>query len=488
MISAKKCGSVPAVARSAKIICTLGPSLNDENSLDQLVEAGMDAARLNLSFGEIDEHLRRLTLLRKVAERRGKNVAVIADIPGPKLRLGRIEDNRCVLQDEAVVSLVSGDDSKSGTSESLIVEEDFFQCELIRGDKILLSEGLVELEVEEASDNVIKVRVISGGEVVQRTGIHVPGQNLKDGPISEDDAPYLKFAVDNHVDYIALTYVRDGSDLLYARDKLESMGANIPIIAKIERPEAFARLDGILERADAVMMRRGDLGANIELSQVPSVQKEVIRLANAHGVPVIIATQMLGSMTQAPRPTRAEASDVSNAIMDGADGVLLSAETAIGKFPHNAFDMMAKIITETEEEMRSLGTGPSEFKAPEGFPDTAAAMACHAADQCGASLIACFTASGKTAGLVAKYRPKAPVIAFCNSKKTQRFLALRWGVQTMTLDPVHDAEKMVRLVDEQIIHKNQVKTGDPIVVVYGAPIGEMGHTNAVRLHTVGSPY
>ena len=488
MISAKKCGSVPAVARSAKIICTLGPSLNDEESLDRLVEAGMDAARLNLSFGQIDDHLRRLTLLRKVAERRGKNVAVIADIPGPKLRLGRIEDNRCVLEDEAIVNLKSGSDSDTGTNDVLIVEEDVFQCELIRGDKILLSEGLVELEVESISQETITARVLSGGEVVQRTGIHVPGQNLKDGPISDDDAPFLKFAVDNHVDYIALTYVRDGSDLLQARDKLESMGAHIPLIAKIERPEAFARLDGILERSDAVMMRRGDLGANIELSKVPSVQKEVIRLANAHGVPVIIATQMLGSMTQAPRPTRAEASDVSNAIMDGADGVLLSAETAIGEFPHHAFDMMAKIITETEEEMRASGTRPTEFSVPDGFADTAAAMACHAAQQCNASIIACFTASGKTAGLVAKYRPKAPVVAFCNSKKTQRFLALRWGVQTKTLDPVHDAEKMVRLVDEQILQNNQVKTGDPIVVVYGAPIGEMGHTNAVRLHTVGSPY
>ena len=486
MILGEICGSVRDVSRRAKIICTLGPSVEDETSLAALIDAGMDAARLNLSFGKLEEHVARLTLLRKIAEEKGKNVAIIADIPGPKLRLGKIENNRCTLVSESTVELVA--DGEYGNANRLLIDSDFFHSEMIRGDKILLSEGLVELEIIRVEDAVAHARVLSGGDVVQQTGVHVPGQALRDGPITEDDDIYLDFAVKNDVDYLALTYVRDGADVLQARDKLESKGKSIPLIAKIERPEAFARLDGILERADAVMMRRGDLGANIELSRVPTVQKEVIRLANAHGVPVIIATQMLGSMIQSPRPTRAEASDVSNAIIDGADGVMLSAETAIGEYATAALDMMHKIICETEDEMYAADLEPSNLSIPNGFADTTAAMACQAAHQCDASLIACFTASGKTAGLVAKYRPRAPIIAFCQAPQTQRYLALRWGIQSMTLDPVDSAEKMVRLVDEKLLKSKTVKAGDAIVVVYGAPIGEMGHTNAVRLHTVGSPY
>lgn len=468
-------------------MCTLGPSTDSNAVLDGLIAQGMDGARVNLSFGDPEESLERIRQVRGAADRAGRNVAIIADLPGRKVRIGRLKDHHTRL-DAGEQVILRMDDPGTGDATSLPIEGSRFCQYITQGDAILLSGGLVELRVTDIQASEIRAEVICGGEVVERTGVHTPGLPLKDGPLTEADLQFLKLAIDADVDYVALTYVRDSEDIVFVKEKLADLGKRLPVIAKIERSEAFARLDGILRRADAVMVRRGDLGAEIEMTRIPLVQKEILRLANHRGVPVIIATQMLGSMIAAPGPTRAEASDVSNAILDGADCVLLSAETAIGKYPEEATRMMARIIIETE---RSGGRSPgprvvtpeSEFSR---FPDTTASIACRAASECDAKLIACFTESGRSARLVAKYRPHVPIVAFSESLRTRRLLALNWGVASLELDAVEESEMMVKKVDARLLQEGLVRKGDRVVIVFGAPVGEMGHTNSVRLHEVGS--
>lgn len=479
----------PRAARKAKIICTLGPASDQPGVLEKLIENGMDAARLNLSFGEPAEHLRRVERLREIAKkRRSRPVAIIADIPGRKIRLGRLTDRKVVLEPNTKVRFFT-DDGRLGDAKELPVGAALFHENLSRGDKILLNDGLVELVVEQIEESAFTAEVIYGGEVSERTGVHTPGLTLKGGPLNPSDIEHLKMAIEHDLDYIALTYIGDASDILMVREKLIDLGRDMPLIAKIERSEAFARLDGILRRSDAVMIRRGDLGAEIEMTRIPLVQKDILRLATSRGVPVIIATQMLGSMISSPTPTRAEASDVSNAIADGADGVLLSAETATGKYPVEAVAMMGRIITETEKSrpppsniVRATNT---KLEASVPFDDATASIACQAAMQCDARFIVCFTESGQTAKLVAKYRPEVPIIAFCTKDRTRRVLALMWGLRTDELDPSKDMERMVESVEERLLHTGLVRHGDRLVIAFGAPVGEKGHTNSVRLHEVG---
>lgn len=470
--------------RRAKMVCTLGPASQDEGVIAALLDAGMDACRLNLSFGPPEDYESIIAKVRKVAGAKGRSVAIIADLPGRKIRVGQLEGGQVDLLTGSVVTFQI-DRGQIGHPTLLPVDPAFFHENLIRGDQILLSDGLVELEVTATRAEEAEARVLFGGVVTQSTGVHVPGMSVRGGLITDEDLPYLKMAAAQRVDYLALTYVTDGADILQARERLADMGANIPIIAKIERSEAFSRLDGILMRADAIMVRRGDLGAQIEVTRVPLVQKEILRLAGLRGVPVIIATQMLGSMLNAPTPTRAEASDVSNAVVDGADGLLLSAETAVGKFPVESAQMMDRIIEETEKER--FEAAPKQwteaFDAP--FADTTARIACQAAQQTGARLIACFTESGRTARLVAKYRPDVPVVAFCRNEDTRRRLQVVWGVDTCQLTHAGNVEHMLHTVEELLMSRGQVRRGDRVVVVFGAPVGEKGKTNSVRLHEVG---
>ena len=470
--------------RRAKIICTLGPSTDPEGVLESLVAKGMDAARLNLSFGHIEEHVARIRRIRSLASERRRPVAVIVDLPGRKIRLGQVEGQRLQVDTGQMLSLVP-DEGQVGREDALPVGRELFHDNMARGDRIQLADGLVELVVRRFDKRWVEAEALSGGAVGAQTAVHYPGLPLSGPPITPADETFLKMAVQEEVDFIALTYVSDAQDILYVRERLAEMGASIPIIAKIERSDAFARLDGILNRADAVMIRRGDLGAEIEVTRVPLVQKKIMRLANQQGVPVIIATQMLGSMTKSPVPTRAEASDVANAVVDGADGVLLSAETAIGQYPEAAVGMMSRIISETEHD-RVDGPHPHAPLAdyPSPFADVTASIASDAADRTGARLIACFTASGRTAKLVAKYRPQAPVIAFCADERTRRQLAIHWGIRSDQLEPPSNVESMVKRVQERLVERDLVRKGDRLVIVFGAPVGEKGHTNSVRLHEV----
>lgn len=445
----------------------------------------MDACRLNLGFGTIEGHERTIEHVRRIARELSRPVAIILDIPGRKLRVGTLDGGRLFLATGDTVKIVAERDAPAPPG-TLPVDPAFFHDSMIRGDAVLLADGIVELEIAgRVEDLSVDAKVVYGGEVAQDTGVHVPGMRLSGGPFRPEDDAFLEMAVRNDVDYVAVTYVTDAGDILVAREKIEALGGNLPIIAKIERSEAFSRLDGILRRADAIMVRRGDLGAQIEMTRVPLVQKEILRLAGQRGVPVIIATQMLGSMLAAPTPTRAEASDVANAVVDGADGMLLSAETAVGQYPVEATQMMDRIILETEKERFETGNKnrTDSFDAP--FADTTARIACEAAQQTGARAIACFTESGRTARLVAKYRPEVPVIAFCRTDQTPRRLSVVWGVETSRLAHVSQVETMVAMVEERLLEQGRVQRGDRIVIVFGAPVGQMGKTNSVRLHEVG---
>lgn len=472
-----------AGGRRAKIICTLGPAVDDDAKLEALMRQGMDAARLNLSFGTPEEHIRRIEQVRRLCARSGRRpVAIIADLPGRKARLGRLVDGALRVATGDVVRFVR-DNGQVGDARAVPAPHTFFHDNLTRGETVLLCDGVIELSVKSVRRDEVEAEVLFGGLVGERTGLHSQGMPLDGGPITKEDRPLLQMAVDQGVDYIALSWVCDDTDILEVQEQLSELGQSIPVIAKIERPEAFARLDGILRRADAVMIRRGDLGAQIEVTRVPLVQKEIMRLANRAGVPVIIATQMLGSMIRAPRPTRAEASDVSNAIVDGADGVLLSAETAVGQYPAESVEMMGRIIRETERE-RVDRPAPRTGESAASFADTTAGIAVEAAARTHARLIACFTESGRTANLVSKYRPEAPILAFCHRPHTRRRLAVTWGVRSDDLEVSPDIEEMVDQVEARLLDRGLVEPGDRLVLIFGAPAGTAGRTNTVRLHRI----
>jgi pyruvate kinase len=472
-------------SRQAKIICTLGPSTDQEGTVERLMRHGMDAARLNLSFGTPEEHVRRIQQVRRLTGANTRPVAIIADLPGRKIRLGHLDPTRVELETGDTVRFVL-DEGQVGDARGLPVPASFFHDNMVRGDPILLSDGVVELVITEIEPDSVEAEVVYGGPIAEKTGIHLQGLPLTGSPLTDADQPLLEMAVEQEVDYVAVSWIGDDRDILTVRERLHELGRDIPIIAKIERPEAFARLDGILRRADAVMIRRGDLGAQIEVTRVPLVQKEIMRLANRAGVPVIIATQMLGSMIAAPRPTRAEASDVSNAIADGADGVLLSSETAIGSYPIEAADMMARIVLETEREgVSRLPPGLREAHQHPTFADTTASIAVEAAERVQARVIVCFTESGRTARLVSKYRPRVPVLAFCSQVTTRRRLALPWGIRTDTLTGFTDVEALAAQVEQRLVESRIATTGDRLVLVFGSPLGTAGRTNTVRLHRVG---
>lgn len=470
--------------RCAKIICTLGPSTNSDEVVDRLLQAGMDAARINLGLGTPGDHVARIRRLCTQQGSKRRPVAIIADLPGRRIRIGRLEGGRAQLEVGDLVTFAR-DRGELGNGARLPVDDGLFHDNMARGDQVLLSDGLVELVITKMGNAELEAEVIAGGAVMERTGVHAPGMPLQGGPLTQADLPLLKMAVEQRVDYLALTYITDASEILAVREQLEKLGASIPLIVKIERLEAFARLDGILKRSDAIMIRRGDLGAQIEVTRVPLVQKEILRLAQSAGVPVIIATQMLGSMISSPTPTRAEASDVSNAIADGADGVLLSSETAIGKYPVESVSMMARIISETERERIHPPPKPRAETFPSPFADTTASIAVQAAEHTRAKLIACFTESGRTARLVSKYRPSVPIIAFCSNDETRQRLAVHWGVRSDKLEISRDVETTVKNVEERLLSRGLVRHGDRLVIVFGAPVGEKGHTNSVRLHEVG---
>jgi len=475
--------------RRAKIVATLGPASSDPQTIESLFEHGVDVARLNFSHGRLEDHADVLDHIRAASHKIEKVVAVLQDLQGPKIRTGSLRAGREGVPLAAGTEIVVTTEGNVPGDEHLVSTTYSYLAEDVRpGDRMLVDDGLIELRVL-ASDGVrARCEVIEGGVLKEHKGINLPGVVLRAEAMSEKDKRDVAFGLAHGIDYVGLSFVRSARDVVQCRAVMERVGRVAPIIAKVEKPEAIENIDAILAEADGIMLARGDLGVEIEPERVPNLQKELLRKATAAGKSVIVATQMLESMIEHPRPTRAEASDVANAIWDGADAVMLSAETASGRYPLLAVQMMDRIVCQAEQHLifgmpppSDLWTGPGPFNA------VVAAAAVTAAHEVQATAIACFTLSGTTARLLAHHRPRVPVIAFSPDEAIRRRLALCWGLVPKVMEPVRNADFMCDLVSERLLADGLARAGDRVVIVYGSPMGIPGRTNSIRLHQIPTP-
>ncbi len=474
--------------RRAKIVCTVGPSSYSQEILEQLLAGGMDVARLNFSHGTHKQHAETIEKLRSASLRVRKAVGILGDLQGPKMRTGRLTKGGVELKEGAEFTITTNQSAEG--NEQIVSTSYLYLAEDVKeGDKILLDDGLLELRVLSSDGKTnVRTQVVHGGVLKNNKGINMPGVALRGEALTPKDRADLLFGIKAGLDYVGLSFVRHPSDIDQARAAMATAGREVPVIAKLEKPEALTRLDAILEKADGVMVARGDLGVEIAPEDVPAIQKDIIRRANRRGIPVIVATQMLNSMIDQPLPTRAEASDVANAIYDGADALMLSGETASGKFPIQAAQMMDRIILSAEASVRTNPERPiaDPVAIPASFPDVSCGIACRAAREVAAKLIVAFTLSGATARLLSHYRPSVPIIAFSPNQVVRRRLALLWGVVPRVLEPIQETEAMVRRVEEELLSRGLANKADRVVIVFGAPIGQPGKINSVRLHTITS--
>ncbi len=473
-----------AAGRRAKIVCTLGPATDGPGGLTSLLEAGMDVARLNFSHGSHGEHARRLARLRRAARACGRTVAVLLDLQGPKIRTGDLEGGKRVwLERGAALTLTTR--PLAGNSRLISTTFRDLPHQVRRGSRILLSDGLIELAVERVRGQDVGCRIVNGGELGEHQGINLPGVRLKISALSRKDREDLEFGIRHGVDYLALSFVRSAHDISELKRILEQRGRPIPVVAKLEKPEAIDCLEEILHVADAVMVARGDLGVELPPESVPVIQKRIIARANALRVPVITATQMLESMTIHPRPTRAEASDVANAIFDGSDALMLSAETATGRFPAESVRMMARIIAAAEATPRFQGSkhrtrSAEKLAAAEAICESAA----HMSTELNLKAIAVFTQSGSSARLISKYRPRIPVYAFSPIARVLRRTALYWGVTPIYMPHVRSTDRMVEGAARRLHKLGAVAACDAIAVIAGTPIARRGTTNLLKVHRI----
>ena len=468
--------------RHSKIVCTIGPASRDPRILKRLLAAGMDVARLNFSHGSHAEHLSCMQTLRATANKLGKTIAILADLQGPKIRTGTLASGLPVLlragQNFTITTAkILGDSTRVNTTFLPLPKE------VHRGDRILLSDGLIELRVESVHKRDVNCRVVNGGALGEHKGINLPGVNLRVPALTPKDKADLKFALAHGADYIAVSFVRRPEDVLLAKSLIRRAGKETPVIAKLEKPEAIENLEGILRVSDGVMVARGDLGVEMNPERVPVVQKNIIARAREFRRPVITATQMLESMTENPRPTRAEASDVANAIFDGSDAVMLSAETASGKYPVEAVSMMARIIEEAEASIPEFARPATQEKLK--VAETVAELVCHASRELHMKWIVVFTHSGFTARLISRYRPLVPIAAFSPEAETRRRLALVWGVAPLGIPDLRKVDQLAEISEKRLLKEKLVRKGDVIAIVAGTPMGVRGTTNFMKFHVIG---
>jgi pyruvate kinase len=469
--------------RKAKIVCTLGPASSSPEMIDRLVHAGLDVARLNFSHGSHEEHRRRMEAVRKASGRYEKSVGVLADLQGPKIRTGKLEGGRSVILRAGQRFIISAK-ACLGTAERVSTSYTPLPREVRKGDRILLSDGLIELRVSGVRGAEVITEVVNGGELGEHKGINLPGVKLNVSPLTAKDREDLKFSLSIGVNYVALSFVRTAKDVSAAKKAIARLGHDTPVIAKLEKPEAIENLDAILAVADGVMVARGDLGVEMHPEQVPVVQKRIIARAKENRIPVITATQMLESMTQHPRPTRAEASDVANAIFDGTDAVMLSAETASGKYPLESVQMMDRIIREAEHSNHQFPPRRRKTNEVLSVAETISEAVCHAATDLHMKVIAVFTQSGSTARFISKYRPKPMVIAFSPLQGTRRRLSLLWGITPRSIGHVDNIDKLASVAEKRLLEEGYVEAGDVVGIVAGTPLGQPGTTNFMKLHVI----
>ncbi|MGW0700598.1 pyruvate kinase [Streptomyces sp. NPDC002867] len=470
--------------RRAKIVCTLGPATDTYDQIKALVEAGMDVARFNLSHGTYADHEERYGHVRKASDETGRSVGVLADLQGPKIRLGRFREGPVLLErgDEFTITVedIEGDRHICGTTYKGLA------ADVTRGERILVDDGKVALEVTKVDGTRVHTVVAEGGMVSDHKGLNLPGVAVSVPALSEKDVEDLRWALRIGADVIALSFVRSGRDIDDVHRVMAEEGRRIPVIAKVEKPQAVENIDDIVAAFDGIMVARGDLGVEMPLEQVPIVQKRAVKLAKRNAKPVIVATQMLDSMIDNSRPTRAEASDVANAVMDGTDAVMLSGETSVGKYPVETVRTMSRIVEAAEEDVLTKGLPPlTERNKPRTQGGAVARAAAEMGDFLGAKFLVAFTQSGDTVRRLSRYRSPIPLLAFTPDPSTRSQLNLTWGVETFLGPHVESTDAMVAQVDEELLKIGRCQKGDIVVITAGSPPGVPGSTNLVRVHRIG---
>ncbi|MEU6734271.1 pyruvate kinase [Streptomyces physcomitrii] len=471
--------------RRSKIVCTLGPAVDSYEQLKTLLDAGMNVARFNMSHGTHSDHEARYHRLRQAAQDSGRAVGVLADLQGPKIRLETFAEGpvELVRGDEFTITAedVPGDKSICGTTYKGLPGD------VSKGDTVLINDGNVELKVTGVEGPRVTTIVIEGGVISDHKGINLPGAAVNVPALSEKDIEDLRFALRMGCDLVALSFVRDADDVKDVHKIMDEEGRRVPVIAKVEKPQAVANMESVVMAFDGVMVARGDLAVEYPLERVPMVQKRLIELCRRNAKPVIVATQMMESMITNSRPTRAEASDVANAILDGADAVMLSAESSVGAYPIETVKTMSKIVTAAEEELLSKGLQPLvPGKKPRTQGGSVARAACEIADFLGGKGLVGFTKSGDTARRLSRYRAAQPILAFTTEESTRNQLTLSWGVESFVVPYVETTDAMVELVDAELVKLNRFNGGDTVVMTAGSPPGVPGTTNMVLVHHLGS--
>ncbi|MFT4087457.1 MAG: pyruvate kinase [Gordonia sp. (in: high G+C Gram-positive bacteria)] len=473
------------MTRRTKIVCTLGPATSTDESITQLVECGMNVARMNFSHGAHSDHRSVYDCVRRAAEATGRPVGVLADLQGPKIRLGKFEDNG---RPNGAVDWNTGEtvritvEDVVGTHDRVSTTYKRLSDDARPGDRLLVDDGKVGLIVEGVDGNDVVCRVTEGGTVSNNKGLSMPGMNISVPALSDKDIDDLEFALNLGVDLVALSFVRSPGDIELVHTVMDRVGRRVPVIAKLEKPEAIESLEAIVLAFDAIMVARGDLGVEMPLEQVPLVQKKAVQMARENAKPVIVATQMLDSMIENSRPTRAEASDVANAVLDGADAVMLSGETSVGKFPHDTVRTMSRIVEAAE-------AGSQHVPPLKHVPRTRRGVLTFAARDIGerlnADALVAFTETGDTARRIARLHSRLPLVVFTTTQATRNQLTLSWGVEPFLVDRAGSTDAMIDQIDDVLVSNGMLKKGDVVVVVAGAPAHVVGSTNLIHVHRMG---
>ena len=486
---------IKANPRRTRIVCTIGPASDDADTIRAMLRAGMDVARLNFSHGAHAEHAARIALLREVSAELDHPLALLQDLQGPKIRIERsstpdFADRGLQLVRGALVDLTGRGSGAFAVDDVplLTVSYPAFHEDLLPDMDVLLDDGMLKMRAIEVIDARVRCEIVDGGRLKIRKGVNLPGAALTVPALTSKDAADLAFGLDQGVDFVALSFVQRAADVAEVKDRIREAGYDTPVIAKIERPQAVEGIDAILDIADGIMVARGDLGVEMPPEEVPRIQKRLIRAAVQRGLPVITATQMLESMISSPRPTRAEASDVANAVLDATDAVMLSAETASGAHPIAAVEMMARIVELTERDLEPRWDLLRRDRNRTYSPHHAIGYsACHTAEMSRAAAIVCLTGSGTTAQTVARFRPLTPIIALTHNELTRRRLALIWGVSALPIEEFgSDAEAAVQAIDVHLRTLGIAQAGDQVILTAGLPFGARRTTNTLRLETLGA--
>lgn len=472
-------------ARRTKIVCTLGPSSNTLEDIENLYRAGMNVVRINFSHGSHEDHKQTIGYVREVAKKHQYSLPVLMDLQGPKIRVGNMKDGGQFVETGSVVKITS--EEVEGTSEVIPIDYPNLAEDAVEGNQILIDDGLLEMKIIKKNQSELIAEVVVGGILKSRKGVNLPDVEISMASLTEKDIRDLEFGLDVGVDFVAMSFVRSARDVQEVISRIRAKNSNAAIIAKIEKPEAVDVIDEIIEEADGIMVARGDLGIEIPSEQVPLVQKKIIERCRMAGKPVITATQMLDSMINNPRATRAESSDVANAVVDGTDAVMLSGETAAGKYPVEAVKTMVKIIKSVEENAPSiyynLNYRKPDWKEKQVI-ESLAYSCVTIADNVDAKAISTITHSGNTARRIAKFRPKVPVVAFTESQIVRRQLNLVWGVSSVRLDEIFDTDMSVKMMEDYLLEHNLVTSGERVIIATGIPLAKRGRTNMIKVSTI----